>query len=41
VDTPTVIKLSQDGQTVIFATYFGGPASGQANAVSTDAVGNI
>ena len=39
--TPTLIKLSADGQSVIFATYFGGPTAGRADAVRVDALGNI
>ena len=39
--TPTLVKLSADGQTVVFATYFGGPTAGGAEAVSVDALGNI
>jgi uncharacterized protein (TIGR03437 family) len=39
--TPTMLKLSPDGQTVIFATYFGGPTAGSAAGLAVDAAGNI
>jgi uncharacterized protein (TIGR03437 family) len=39
--TPIVIKLSEDGQSVVFATFFGGPIAGGAGPITTDAQGNI
>jgi uncharacterized protein (TIGR03437 family) len=39
--TPMIFKLSSDGQTVIFATYFGGPTNGEAKGVQVDSLGNI
>ena len=39
--TPMLVKFTGDGQTVLFATYYGGPAAGDTTAVTTDTAGNI
>jgi uncharacterized protein (TIGR03437 family) len=40
-NTPILVKLTADGQTIIFATYFGGPVVGDVAAVKHDAAGDI
>ncbi len=39
--TPVAAKFSADGQTIIFATFFGGPVAGEPLAVAVDTAGNI
>jgi uncharacterized protein (TIGR03437 family) len=40
-NTPILVKLTPDGQSVIFATFFGGPAVADVGGVAHDAAGNI
>ncbi len=40
-NTPALMKFTSDGQTVVFATYYGGPVAGDTFGVATDVSGNI
>lgn len=40
-NTPALMKFTSDGQMVVFATYYGGPAAGDTSGVATDSSGNI
>ncbi len=39
--TPSLMKFAPDGQSVIFATFYGGPIAGDTFAVATDRSGSI
>jgi uncharacterized protein (TIGR03437 family) len=38
---PTLVKLSPDGQSIVFSTYLGNASTGAAFGIGFDAVGNI
>lgn len=40
-DTPTLTKFASDGQSITFATFYGGPVGGETLGVATDAPGSI